>query len=83
MLLVGAVIALAVGRHDRRLRERDEIADSIGVSVLASFPVAHPSDAAGWIKLLEDYKPGALHAWQLRQALHYLGMAAVNIQQRR
>jgi capsular polysaccharide biosynthesis protein len=77
--LVGAVIALAVGRHDRRLRERDEIADSIGVSVLASFPVAHPSDAAGWITLLEDYQPGALHAWQLRQALHYLGMAAVNI----
>lgn len=81
-VLVGAIIALAVGRHDRRLRERDEIADSIGVSVLASFPVAHPSDAAGWITLLEDYQPGARHAWQLRQALHYLGMAAVNINNR-
>ncbi len=76
--LVGAVIALAIGRHDRRLRERDEIADSIGVPVVASFPVGHPSSAAGWIKLLEDYRPRAPHALQLRQALHYLGMAAVN-----
>ena len=77
-LIVGAVIALAVGRRDQRLRERDEIADAIGVSVLASLPVAHPRDAAGWIKLLDDYKPEALYALQLRQALHYVGMAAVN-----
>jgi hypothetical protein len=77
--LVGAVIALAVWRHDRRVRERDEIADSIGVSVLASFPVAHPSDAAGWIRLLEDYKPGPLHALQLRKVLQYLGAAAVSM----
>ena len=81
--LIGAIIALAVGRNDRRLRERDEIADSIGVPVLASFPVAHPADAAGWTKLLEDYKPGALHALQLRKALQQLGMAAVNDEQRR
>jgi len=76
--LVGAIIALAVWRHDRRLRERDEIADSIGVSIIASYPVDHPHDAAGWIKLLEDYRPGALHALQLRKALHYLGTAAIN-----
>jgi capsular polysaccharide biosynthesis protein len=74
-LLAGAVIALAIGRNDRRLRERDEIADSIGVPVLASFPVVHPADAAGWIKLLDDYKPGARNALQLQQALHHLGMA--------
>jgi capsular polysaccharide biosynthesis protein len=77
-LIVGAVIALAVGRRDRRLRARDELADSIGVSVLASLPVDHPRDAAGWIRLLEDYKPEALHALQLRNALHYMGTAAVN-----
>ncbi|MBV9384062.1 MAG: hypothetical protein JOY82_02715 [Streptosporangiaceae bacterium] len=76
--LGGAVIALAVERRDRRLRERDEIAGSIGVPVLASFPVAHPRDAAGWIKLLEEYRPIALHAWQLRKVLHYLAMAAVS-----
>ncbi len=76
--LIGAIIALAISRGDRRLRERDEIANSIGVPVLASFPVAHPSDAAGWTRLLEDYKPGAKHALQLRTVLHYLGTARVS-----
>jgi capsular polysaccharide biosynthesis protein len=72
--LIGAVIALAIGRSDRRLRERDEIADTIGVPVLASIPVAHPSDAAGWTRLLEEYKPGAVPAWSLRKALQHLGL---------
>jgi capsular polysaccharide biosynthesis protein len=76
--LIGAVIALAITRADRRLRERDEIANSIGVPVIASFTVTHPSDAAGWARLLEDYKPEVLHALQLRKALHHLGMASVN-----
>ena len=77
-VLVGAIVALAVGRIERRLRERDEIANSIGVPVFASFPVAHPSDAGGWTKLLEDYKPPAVDAYRLRQALQQLGAASVN-----
>ena len=40
--LIGAIIALALGRRDRRLRERDEIADAIGVPVLASIAVRSP-----------------------------------------
>lgn len=76
--LIGAVIALVIGRKDRRLRERDEMADAIGVPVLASVGVRHPSDAAGWLKLLEDYEPGAVDAWRLRKALHQLGIAGVN-----
>ena len=76
--LIGLVIALAIGRGDRRLRERDEIADSIGVPVLGSFPVAHPTSAAEWTKLLEDYNPGVLHALHLRKALQALGIAATN-----
>ena len=77
--LIGAIIALAISRGDRRLRERDEMADSIGVPVLASFPVDHPSDAKGWTKLLEDYKPGALHALQLRRAIQQLEMAVADV----
>ena len=50
--LIGIIVSLAIGRNDKRLRERDEIANSIGVPVLASVPVAHPSDAADWAKLL-------------------------------
>lgn len=76
--LIGAIVALAIGRSDRRLRERDEIANSIGVPVLASFPVAHPGDAAGWMKLLEDYKPAAVHAFRLQQALQQLGTASTS-----
>ena len=76
--LIGAIVALAVGRNQNRLRERDEIANSIGVPVLTSFPVAHPANAAGWTKLLEDYKPGAVHAFGLRQALQQLGGVSLN-----
>jgi capsular polysaccharide biosynthesis protein len=73
--LIGIIVALAIGRSDRRLRERDDIANAIGLPVLASVPVAHPSAAAAWTNLLEDYKPGSVHAWQLRVALQQLDMA--------
>jgi hypothetical protein len=77
--LVGAIMAIAISRRDRRLRQRDEIANSIGIPVLASFPVGHPSDPGEWIRLLEDYKPGALHSLQLRKAMQQLGMAAADV----
>lgn len=77
--LVGAVTVLAFNRRDQRLRKRDEIADSIGVPVLASIRVVHPSGAAGWTKLLADYEPGAVDAWRLRKALQFLGLADVNL----
>jgi capsular polysaccharide biosynthesis protein len=73
--LIGAVGALAFSRSDHRLRERDEIANAIGVPVLASVPVDHPPDAGRWARLLEDYEPSVVHAWQLRNALRYLGQA--------
>jgi capsular polysaccharide biosynthesis protein len=75
-LLIGVIVALAIGRNDRRLRQRDEIANSIGIPVLASVPVAHPSAAKDWMKLLEVYRPNAVHSWQLRSALQQLGMAS-------
>jgi capsular polysaccharide biosynthesis protein len=77
--LIGVIVALAISRSDRRLRHRDDIANSIGVPVLASFPVDHPTDAAGWRKLLESYEPGSVHAWRLRKALQQLGAAGVNV----
>jgi capsular polysaccharide biosynthesis protein len=77
--LIGIIAALAMSRTDRRLRECDEIAASIGVPVLAAFPVYHPSDTAGWTKLLEDYKPGDLDAWRLRNVLRQLGIAGFNV----
>jgi capsular polysaccharide biosynthesis protein len=73
--LIGIILAFVISRRDRRLRECDEIAGSIGIPVLASFPADHPRDPAGWTKLLEDYKPGDLDAWRLRSTLRQLGMA--------
>jgi capsular polysaccharide biosynthesis protein len=71
-IVIGVIAVLATRRRDRTLRERDEIANSIGVPVLAALPVDHPSDPAGWVKLLDDYQPDAVGAWHLRKALQYL-----------
>jgi capsular polysaccharide biosynthesis protein len=76
--LIGVIVALLISRTDRRLRGRDEIANSVGLPVLASLPVAHPADAAGWTKLLEDYEPGPMNAWRLRNALKDLGVVAAS-----
>jgi capsular polysaccharide biosynthesis protein len=73
--LIGIIVVAGIGRTDRRLRERDEIAVAIGAPVLASIPVAHPSDPAGWARLLENYEPTITHAWSLRKALRQLGLA--------
>jgi capsular polysaccharide biosynthesis protein len=72
--VLGIIVVAAIGRTDRRLRERDEIAAATGASVLASVPVARPSDAAGWAKLLQRYEPSVVHAWSLRKALRQLGL---------
>jgi capsular polysaccharide biosynthesis protein len=78
-LVVGIVLALAIARHDRSLRERDDIANSIGIPVLAAFGVDHPSDAAGWTRLLDEYEPGVVDAWRLRQALQQLGITDADV----
>ena len=77
--LIGVVAAFALNRADRRLYRRDEIAGAINVPVLASVPVGHPADAAGWARLMEDYKPGDLYGWRLRHALQQLGMDGTNV----
>jgi len=76
-LLIGAIIAVARGRNDKRLRERDEIADSIGVPVLVSLPVSHPSGASGWTELLQRYQPPAVDAWRLHKVLRDLGLVGL------
>lgn len=77
-LLLGATLGvigtLAVTRRDRRLRRRDEIADSIGIPVLASIPVGHPSGDAEWVKLLTEYEPTAADARCLQGALDFPGV---------
>jgi capsular polysaccharide biosynthesis protein len=73
-VVLGVIVVVAIGRTERRLRERDEIAGAIGAPVLASVPVLHPSGAAGWVRLLEAYEPGVVPAWSLRKALRQVGV---------
>lgn len=75
--ILGIIAALAISRGDRRLRERDEIANSIGLPVLASFPVNRPADAEAWARLMDDYRPGVVYAWQQRRLLQQLGITEV------
>jgi capsular polysaccharide biosynthesis protein len=73
-VVLGFIVVVAIGRTERRLRERDEIAGAIGAPVLASVPVLHPSGTAGWVRLLESYEPGVVHAWSLLRALRQVGV---------
>ena len=75
--LIGSIVVLAIGRSDRRLRQRDLIADAIGVPVLASISVRHPTGGARWSRLLDDYEPSAADAFRLRSALSDLGLAEI------
>jgi hypothetical protein len=77
--VVGIIAALAVGRRDRRLRTRDDIANAIGAPVLASLPVAHPSSVADWRQLLTSYQPRPVYAWRLRKTLQQLMIAGVDL----
>jgi len=74
-LVLGTVTALIMRRRSGRLFALDDMANSIGVPVLTTVAVAHPTDAPGWARLLDDYKPGPVDAWRLRQSLLELGVA--------
>jgi len=72
--LIGFIVAVIRSRGDRRLRQRDDIANSIGVPVVADIPVAHPANAQGWTKLLDEYEPGPVQSWRLRTLIEQLGI---------
>jgi capsular polysaccharide biosynthesis protein len=74
--VAGSVGALAATRGDRRLRLRDEIADAVGLPVLASVSSYPAKDVSDWANLLEHYAPTSVDAWSLRKTLHHLGLDA-------
>jgi hypothetical protein len=70
--LLLTMIGLALfARRDRRLRYRDQIADSVGSTVVASVQTRPPHSAAQWTSLMADYQPNTADAWALRQVLHH------------
>lgn len=73
-LVAGIVVAFIVRRRSGRLFALDDMANAIGMPVLAAVSVAHPAEAADWARLMTGYEPGAVDAWRLRQALLELGV---------
>ena len=71
-LALACVVLGLVGRRDRRMRLRDEIADAIGGSVLASLR-AYPQRSAGeWTTMMAEYAPAAVDVLALRHMLRQL-----------
>jgi capsular polysaccharide biosynthesis protein len=75
-LLLCLIAGLAVWRNDRWLTERDAMADSIGVPVLASVRASAPKDSSGWAKLMESYSPDTGDGWRLGGLLRELGVTS-------
>ncbi|MGH7511720.1 MAG: hypothetical protein ACREOQ_02240 [Gemmatimonadales bacterium] len=74
--MIGVIIAIAVGRNNQPLRERDEIADSVGVPILGSVRTRRSARASGWQKLLDGYEPAPADSWRLRKVLRELGLSS-------
>jgi hypothetical protein len=49
------------------VRTRDQIADAIGIPVVASIQSRAPRSVGGWTSLLRSYAPHSVEMWSLRQ----------------
>ena len=64
-----ALFIALTNRRDPKLRSRDEIADAVGIPVLASFRTRPARTTKGWVELLEGYAPANVDGWALRLLL--------------
>jgi hypothetical protein len=65
--LLAWLVLLALARRERAVRTRDEIADAIGIPVVASIHSRAPRSVGGWTSLLKSYAPHSVEMWSLRQ----------------
>ncbi|KGN40633.1 Wzz/FepE/Etk N-terminal domain-containing protein [Knoellia aerolata] len=72
LLVLTASVVITANRRDPKLRSRDEIADSVGIPVVASLRVRPPRTAGAWVDLLRTYDPDSADGWGLRRLLHGL-----------
>jgi hypothetical protein len=68
--LVTALYFAATNQRDPKLRSRDEIADAVGIPVVASLRTRPPRTASAWTDLMRGYQPDNADGWALRQLLH-------------
>lgn len=69
LLLLTALLLVYRGRRETALRSRDEIADAVGIPVVASLQTRAPRSVAGWTTLMASYAPDSVETWTLRQLL--------------
>ena len=67
-----ALFFILTNRRDPKLRSRDEIADAVGIPVVASLRARPPRSPSAWAELLRSYEPDSADGWALRQLLHGL-----------
>jgi hypothetical protein len=70
-LLTSAVVVMT-NKRDPKLRTRDELADSVGIPVVASLRARPPRSAGAWLDLMRTYDPDSTDGWALRRLLHSL-----------
>jgi capsular polysaccharide biosynthesis protein len=73
-LAIGALIAFALGRRDRRLRRRDDIARAAEAPVLQSLSPQHPKTANDWLHLFQDWRPSVTDRARLRRVFDDFGI---------
>ncbi len=71
-LLVGICAAFAMGRRDRRLRQRDGIAKAAGAPVLASLTAVRHTKSGDLVELLDEFQPSVSDKANLRTLLDEL-----------
>ena len=73
-LLVGICAAFGIGRRDRRLHKRDEIARAAGAPVLASLTADRRAKSEDLLQILESFRPSVSDKANLRRLLDDLGV---------
>jgi capsular polysaccharide biosynthesis protein len=71
-LLVGVIVVYVRAKGDCRLRRRDEIADALGLPVLAAIEAGRYKSVTEWTRFLENYEPSPTSLWNLRRVLNYM-----------
>ena len=72
--LAGAIIALGIGRADKRVLRRDAIADALGVPVLFFIQRLRAANPAYWSRLPRRLRARRGARLSLRKALRHLGL---------
>ena len=68
-LAVGAFVAIVLGRKDRRLRRRDDIAAAAEAPVLQSLSPQYPRTAKDWLRFFNNWQPSVPERAHMRVLL--------------